>query len=61
MQMDNRQMRLPDLWEQSVKASKYALKGKTGSVGDVFRWHYRDIRHSACATVVLSEYYGVFA
>jgi hypothetical protein len=57
----NRQTRPPDFWEQWVKASEYALKGETGSVGDVFRWHHRDIRRSACAAVVRLEYYGVFA
>lgn len=56
----NRQTRPPEFWEMWVKASEYALQGQTGSVGDVFRYAYREITRSACAAVVHLEYYGVF-
>ena len=59
--LHHRHTRPPEFWEMWVKASEYALKGRTGSVGDVFSYAYRDIKHSACAAAVRLEYYGVFA
>lgn len=48
-------------WEMWIKASDYASKGHTGSVGDVFHYAYRRIERSACASVLRLEYYGVFS
>ena len=56
-----RHTRPPEFWEMWIKASDYVLKGETGSVGDVFRYAYRQIKRSACASVVRLEYYGVFS
>lgn len=44
-----------------MEVSDYVLKGETGSVGDVFHYAYREIKRSACASVVRLEYYGVFS
>lgn len=49
------------IWETFVGASGYALQGTTGTVGDVFRYSYREVERSACAAIVRLEYYGVFA
>ena len=57
-----RHTRPTEFWKHWVGASDYAMAaGKTGAVGDVFRWHYREVRRSALASVVRLEYYGVFA
>ena len=56
----NRQTRPPEFWEMWVKAAEYALRGQTGTVGDVFRYSYREVERSACAAVARLEYYGVF-
>lgn len=54
------QTRPPEFWEMWVGASEYAMKGIVGSVGDVFRYAYREVERSACAAVVRLEFYGVF-
>jgi hypothetical protein len=56
----NMQTRPPEFWEMWVGASQYALGGITGSVGDVFRYAYRDVKRSACEAVVRLEFYGIF-
>jgi hypothetical protein len=50
-----------DHWEMWTSASAYALaNGQTAAVGDVFRYTYCEIQHSACAAQLRLEYYGVF-
>jgi hypothetical protein len=56
-----RHTRPPQFWDLWVKASDYALEGETGAIGDVFRYAYREIKRSACASVLRLEYYGVFS
>ena len=56
----NMQTRPPESWEMWLSASKYAFDGITGSVGDVFRYAYRDVKRSACEAVVRLEFYGIF-
>jgi hypothetical protein len=49
-----------DVWQMFIGAADYALRGTSGSVGDVFRYAHREVERSACAAVVRLEFYGVF-
>lgn len=57
----NMQTRPPEFWEMWVKAGEYARRGRTGCVGDVFGYAYREVERSALAAVVRLEYYAVFS
>jgi hypothetical protein len=51
----------PEYWELWVKGGEYALKGRTGFIGDVFRYAYRDVDRSSCTAALRLEFYGVFS
>ena len=51
----------PEYWDHWIKAGEYAIAGRIGELGDVFRYAYRPIERSACAAAMRLEFYRVFS
>jgi hypothetical protein len=51
----------PKYWDLWIKGGDYAMGGRTGEIGDVFRYGYRKIERSACMAAMRIEFYGVFS
>ena len=51
----------PEYWDLWMKGGEYATAGRTGAVGDVFRFGYREIERSACAAAMCLEFYRAFS
>ncbi|MGO9992866.1 MAG: hypothetical protein ACLPTF_10205 [Steroidobacteraceae bacterium] len=53
--------RPPEYWDHWIKGGEYAMSGRTGQMGDVFRYGYREIERSACVAAMRLEFYRVFS
>jgi hypothetical protein len=51
----------PQYWHHWIKGGEYAMSGRTGELGDVFRYGYREIERSACVAAMRLELYRVFS
>ncbi len=48
-------------WDHWIKGGAYAMSGRTGEMGDVFRYGYREIERSGCVAAMRLEFYRVFS
>jgi hypothetical protein len=51
----------PEYWYHWIKGGEYAMSGRTGEMGDVFRFGYREVERSACVAAMRLEFYRVFS
>ncbi len=56
-----RHTRPPEYWDYWVRGGEYAMAGRTGELGEVFRYGYREMERSACVAAMRLEFYRVFA
>lgn len=50
-----------EYWDLWLKGGDYAMAGRTGEMGEVFRYGFREIERSACVAAMRLEFYRVFA